>query len=242
MKCPKCGYTSFPYLDSCRKCGRTLAEPRAALGLYTLRPDPPDLLLAYQTVSTDITGTTPMPPVAAPSIDLGHLDEIEPELATAQATAPRPDESGEPVDPAPKLIPMLDQEVIAAAEVPPLEPSAEPRSAEEMVRPPTLDLNELADMTLELENAVNLGDKSAESPQTPKDSPDEQPVYDLDLDEDLDELTLQPLVDESDTGEANDGEEVLEYTLEIEDDLEFEIDELELEQDDDAEDEDDDER
>ena len=36
MKCPKCRYTSFQYLESCRKCGHALAEQRAALGLYAL--------------------------------------------------------------------------------------------------------------------------------------------------------------------------------------------------------------
>jgi len=61
------------------------------------------------------------------------------------------------------------------------------------------------------------------------------------LDDDLDGLTLRPVVDESSPGDAHDGEEVLEYTLEIEDTLEFEIDGLELEQDDDTGDEDDDE-
>ena len=26
MKCPKCGYTSFDYLDECKKCGKELSE------------------------------------------------------------------------------------------------------------------------------------------------------------------------------------------------------------------------
>ena len=56
MKCPKCRYTSFPYLENCPKCGVALAEQRAALGIYALRPDPPDLLLAYQAASMEIAG------------------------------------------------------------------------------------------------------------------------------------------------------------------------------------------
>jgi hypothetical protein len=28
MKCPKCNYTSFDYLDSCKKCGKDLSEFR----------------------------------------------------------------------------------------------------------------------------------------------------------------------------------------------------------------------
>jgi hypothetical protein len=239
MKCPKCGFTSFPYLESCRKCGLALAEPQAALGLYALPPNPPDLLLAYQTANLDVTRTPPMPPASMPSFDLGSLEEIEPEIAKAEPIAPDPDEREEPVSPAPDLLPTLDQEIMTAAELPPLEPQAEPPGSAETVMPHTLDLSELADMTLELDNTVNLGDKSAQSAQTPNDSPEEQPVYDLDLDDDLDGLSLRPLVDESSTGDADDGEEVLEYTLEIEDNLEFEIDGLELEPDEDTEDEDD---
>jgi hypothetical protein len=240
MKCPKCGFTSFPYLESCRKCGLALAEPRAAWGLYALRPDPPDLLLAYQTASLDVTRTPPMPAASIPSIDLGSLAEIDPEFAEAQPTSPAPAESAEPVSPAPDLLPALDQEIITAAGFPPLEPRVEPPESAETFMPHTLDLNEMADMTLELDKMENLGDNSAQSSQTPKDSPEAQPVYDLDLDDDLGELTLRPLMDESTTGDVDDDEAVLEYTLEIEDNLEFEIDGLELEQDDNTEDEDDD--
>ena len=241
MKCPKCGFTSFPYLESCRKCGLVLAESQAAWGLYALHPDPPDLLLAYQTANLDVTRTRPLPSASMPSLDLGAREKIEPEVGTAQPVTPGPDESEEPFSPAPDLLPTLDQEIMIAAESPPLEPRAEPPGSAETVIPHTLDLSELADMTLELDDTVNLGDKSAPRSQLPQDSPEEQPVYDLDLDDDLDELSLLPLEDESSTGDADGGDDVLEYTLEIEDNLEIEIDGLELEQDDDTEAEDDDE-
>ncbi|HEX9869796.1 MAG TPA: hypothetical protein VGC99_14590 [Candidatus Tectomicrobia bacterium] len=241
MKCPKCGFTSFPYLESCRKCGLVLAESQAAWGLYALHPDPPDLLLAYQTANLDVTRTPPLPPASMPSLDLGAREKIEPAIAKAQPVTPGPDESEEPFSPAPDLLPTLDQEIMTAAESPPLEPHTEPPGSAETVMPHSLDLSELADMTLELDHTVNLGDTSAQSPQPPKFSPEEQPVYDLDLNGDLDELSLLPLADESSTEDADGDEEVLEYTLEIEDNLEFEIDGLELEQDDDTEDEDDDE-
>jgi len=218
-----------------------LAESQAAWGLYALHPDPPDLLLAYQTANLDVTRAQPLPAASMPSLDLGVREKIEPEIAKAQPIAPGPDESEEPVSPAPDLLPTLDQEIMTAAESPPLEPHTEPPGSAETVMPHSLDLSELADMTLELDHTVNLGDTSAQSPQPPKFSPEEQPVYDLDLNGDLDELSLLPLADESSTENADGDEEVLEYTLEIEDNLEFEIDGLELEQDDDTEDEDDDE-
>jgi hypothetical protein len=230
MKCPQCGFTSFPYLESCRKCGLPLSEPQAALGLYALQPDPPDLLLAYQSTNLDITKTPPLPAASMPSIDLGSIEKMELEVTKAQPLTPDPD-----------VLPTTDLEITRMAELPPLEPRVEPPGSAETVMPHILDLNELPDMTLELDNTVNPGDKSAQSSQTPKDVPEALPVYDLDLDDDLDEMSLRPLLNEPSSGDADDGEDVLEYTLEIEDNLEFEIEGLELEQDDDTEDEDDDE-
>lgn len=34
MKCPKCGYHSFDYLDSCKKCGEGLAEHKQKFNLH----------------------------------------------------------------------------------------------------------------------------------------------------------------------------------------------------------------
>lgn len=36
MKCPKCGYTSFDYLESCKKCNNALGEFKAKYGLRSL--------------------------------------------------------------------------------------------------------------------------------------------------------------------------------------------------------------
>lgn len=36
MKCPKCGYTSFDYLDSCKKCNHGLTEFKTRFGLRSL--------------------------------------------------------------------------------------------------------------------------------------------------------------------------------------------------------------
>jgi hypothetical protein len=38
MRCPKCGRTSFDYVDSCEKCGRDLSETRRQLGGFP-KPD-----------------------------------------------------------------------------------------------------------------------------------------------------------------------------------------------------------
>lgn len=39
MKCPKCGYTSFDYLDSCKKCGADVREVRTRLQIIAVSPD-----------------------------------------------------------------------------------------------------------------------------------------------------------------------------------------------------------
>jgi hypothetical protein len=241
MKCPKCGYTSFPYLESCRKCGHALTEQRAALGLYALRPDPPDLLLAFEAARADIIEATRTPPVSAP-IDLGRLEEIDLDLEEAGPATPGPYEVGGQAAAAPDSMPTLEGEDVAEEEFQPPEPCAEQSSPQATIMPQTLDLSGLENITLELENAVDLEGGPAESAQPPKDSPEGQAVYDLDLYADLDALPLRPLADSSQRGDADDDEEVVEYTLEIEEDLIFEGGELELEQDEDAEAEDDDDR
>ena len=38
MKCPKCDYVSFEYLDTCRKCGRDLTQLKTDMGVTTFTP------------------------------------------------------------------------------------------------------------------------------------------------------------------------------------------------------------
>ncbi len=44
MKCPKCGYTSFDYNDSCPRCRKDIASERHRLNLPAFSPNPPYLL------------------------------------------------------------------------------------------------------------------------------------------------------------------------------------------------------
>jgi predicted nucleic acid-binding Zn-ribbon protein len=39
MKCPKCGYTSFDYLDRCKSCGEDLVPTKIKLNIYTKQPE-----------------------------------------------------------------------------------------------------------------------------------------------------------------------------------------------------------
>jgi hypothetical protein len=43
MKCPKCGYVSYDYLDACRKCSVDLVEFKTAIHLEVIRPGDLDL-------------------------------------------------------------------------------------------------------------------------------------------------------------------------------------------------------
>jgi ribosomal protein L37E len=39
MKCPRCGYTSFDYLDRCKSCGEDLMPAKIKLNIYTKQPE-----------------------------------------------------------------------------------------------------------------------------------------------------------------------------------------------------------
>jgi len=39
MKCPKCGYTSFDYMDECKKCNTELRDARALLQIIAVSPE-----------------------------------------------------------------------------------------------------------------------------------------------------------------------------------------------------------
>lgn len=38
MKCPKCGYVGFDYLDRCKSCGEDLVPAKIKLNIYTRPP------------------------------------------------------------------------------------------------------------------------------------------------------------------------------------------------------------
>ncbi len=76
MKCAKCGYTSFAYLERCSTCGQELAELRSAFGLYGLRATPLDLT-ARIGPEPDAVATAPASATAAPTTDSSQPDVIE---------------------------------------------------------------------------------------------------------------------------------------------------------------------
>ena len=44
MKCPSCGYISFDYLDTCKRCGNNLTSVRDLVNITSAGPNTPFLL------------------------------------------------------------------------------------------------------------------------------------------------------------------------------------------------------
>jgi hypothetical protein len=57
MKCPKCGYVSYDYLDACRKCSVDLVEFKKTLQLDAVRPGDLDLSVVLAERAEQMGGT-----------------------------------------------------------------------------------------------------------------------------------------------------------------------------------------
>jgi hypothetical protein len=44
MKCPKCKYVTFDYLDTCPRCGKSMVSEKAKLNISSIKPNPPFFL------------------------------------------------------------------------------------------------------------------------------------------------------------------------------------------------------
>ena len=86
MRCPKCGYTSFDYLDSCKKCGNDLVAFKAKHGLRSLLfpASRADMGVASPEVPTELPDEMPAGEVAA-ATDFGYDFMDEPSAETAPA-------------------------------------------------------------------------------------------------------------------------------------------------------------
>jgi hypothetical protein len=242
MKCPACGYTSFPYLDRCRKCGQALGEARAVYGAYARTPTPLDLMLAYEVAPVDAAEAANPEDLPTPTIDLSELHEIELELTESGEASSSSAQGGGLSGAAEDATPTFDLNLQSGSDSPPGASDGARYGAEDDLPVPTLDLSGLDDLALEL---TEVAEDAHMSPREPSMSPpvpgEVEQVFDLDLDED--EPELRPLDSEAepsrrvdDDDEEDEGSE--EYVLEIEDELELELDELEFEDDENAEDED----
>jgi hypothetical protein len=79
MKCPKCGYVSFDYSDTCPKCNKDLIAEREKMNLPAYRPNPTVFLGALpdegQELDTDLEMEGPkLPPVGQQEMEFGLED------------------------------------------------------------------------------------------------------------------------------------------------------------------------
>ena len=82
MKCPKCGYVSFDYNESCPKCDKDIRAERTKLNLSDYRSDPPFLLGALTGQVNESEGEIGMDysvemQVAEPQGDMNLVNSIE---------------------------------------------------------------------------------------------------------------------------------------------------------------------
>ena len=86
MKCPKCSYTSFDYLDACRKCGADLRDARTILQIIAVSPEERAVVSAAAAAPAETTpssGYEPRSPYhgadyASPGDLSSEAEELEP--------------------------------------------------------------------------------------------------------------------------------------------------------------------
>ncbi|UCG14167.1 MAG: hypothetical protein JSU72_06805 [Deltaproteobacteria bacterium] len=80
MRCPKCGYFSFDYLQQCKKCSRELTDVHEELNLLDFNPKVPFLLgtLVGQMHGIDAGSPHPMSLAQETELELAGLDTGEP--------------------------------------------------------------------------------------------------------------------------------------------------------------------
>lgn len=83
MKCPKCGYNSFEYLDSCKKCGNDLAAFKTSLGIQAVVM-PPGVFSAQTAVVEEAGGDSFAPELPA----IAAVDEFEFDTSSVVSAEP----------------------------------------------------------------------------------------------------------------------------------------------------------
>jgi len=99
MKCPKCGYVSFNYLDHCKNCGKNLTGFKKEKGIWGIKPGNRISLHreAAQFLSLDLSApdaTTTTQPAAPEGVDLEGSLATEPEEPSLSTTGSEGEEVG----------------------------------------------------------------------------------------------------------------------------------------------------
>lgn len=86
MKCPKCGYNSFEYHDSCKKCSNDLTLYKATYGLKTIAFPLEVRTSLAEALVTDKAEADQGPVVAEAAVDMFSFDLPEDEATAPAAT------------------------------------------------------------------------------------------------------------------------------------------------------------
>jgi hypothetical protein len=183
MKCSKCGFISFDYLSTCKKCGTNLSQARSGLGFSDTMPSPPAFLKALvedvsSTAGEGIRREAKAPAVSRPSSEAAPTPGDEISLGGLMA-----DES--------LSVSLDDHEDTEqwAIDHSWLDELDEPAAAE--------SLEDNRDLVLELIDDEATGEDSATDSyqKVSLDSGDDQglPAWELQLDEGMEDMLLEDL-------------------------------------------------
>jgi len=184
MKCAKCGFISFDYLSTCKKCGINLNQARTVLGFSDVKPAPPPFLKALVE-----EGGPAGPEVAVRQPR--SVDDAASRIERAVAEGPALTLASSPVqDAAP---------VAAAVAEHQDEWAMDPKWLEEFDKKPMEDAPDVDDLLLELVDDEIPARGVASDRSGPMGSAKELPPMDLHADESLDDLVFEdfsPAADE----------------------------------------------
>ncbi len=80
MRCPKCGYISFDYVNNCEKCGKDLKEVASVLGPFIMENqgsswfEVPDRQEVEKQIDNELLDTASVPEPEAAPLDLRDID------------------------------------------------------------------------------------------------------------------------------------------------------------------------
>ena len=88
MKCPKCGYISFDFNDTCPKCNRDLSEVKRRLNIFPFKPIPVNWLEEKPSSTLETEEVLEKPVAASTEIE---KEQIELETINLESLEIEPD-------------------------------------------------------------------------------------------------------------------------------------------------------
>ena len=77
MKCPKCKYSTFDYVDTCPRCGKDMSEEKIKLNIFSIKPNTPFMLGSLTGDLNDSSASFVVPDSVQQTADSMRLDAEE---------------------------------------------------------------------------------------------------------------------------------------------------------------------